>query len=184
MPSRLNEYLMTELTNQFQEVRHGIFVDYTGLNAVEAHVLRGRLLKGALRMQVLKNRVAKLALQPAVGADIGVLLRGPVAVIYGSEDPVQAAKTVLECVQATGKLKVRGGFVEGMALEPGAVEQLARMPSKSDLLGQIVGGFTAPAANWAGCLDGLFRQFNFNGVAFELSGLLEAYHYQLKEKQG
>jgi len=182
MPSRLNQLLYQELTERLREVAHGIFVDYTGLSAMEANELRGRLLKDALRLHVIKNQIARLALRDAAGVKgLEELLLGPIAVVYGNDDPVAAAKTILDCMKGIGKLEIRGGFLDGAALTAADVENLARMPSKKDLFGHLLAAITAPASNIAGCLDGIFRELNFGGLAAELAGLFDAFHEKLKE---
>lgn len=184
MPSKLNGYLLKELSGEMQDVSHGIFVDFTGLNARESNALRGRLLKSALRIQVIKNRVAKLAFQTTLQGDINQILKGPIAVIFGNPDPVTSAKIVLDNISSSGKLKLRGGFIDGKTLNIGDVERLAKMPSKLELMARILGSVQSPASNLVYGMEAVFRQFNFGGVATQLAGLFEAYHQKLKEKQG
>jgi len=184
MPSKLKEYLRSELAERFKDESHGIFVDYTGLTAMEANELRGRLMKDALRLTVIRNRIAKLALKDAMDAGIADLLTGPIAVIYGNDDPVSAAKVALDCREEIGKIEIRGGFLEGKALAPQEVEDLSKMPSKAQLLALIAGSLTAPASNFLSYLEGVFRELDFGGVARELAGLFDAYHHKLKESSG
>lgn len=180
MPSRLNEALMKEFQGRVGGVSHGILVNYTGLSVNETNALRKRLMKNALRMTVLKNRIANLVLKPKFGDGIGQVLKGPTAVIYGGEDPVSAAKTVLECCKGLNKLQVRGGFIEGKSLTKAEVEALSKMPSKEDLLSQVLTGIITPASNLAYCFDAIYQQLNFGAVATELGGLLDSYHEKLK----
>jgi len=184
MPSKLKAYLRSELAERFKDESHGIFVDFTGLTAMEANALRGRLLKDALRLTVLRNRIAKLALQDAMDTDVAGLLTGPIAVIYGNDDPVSAAKVALSCVQELGKLEIRGGFLEGKVLAPEQIEDLSKMPSKAQLLASIAGSLKAPASNFLSYLEAIIRGLDFGGVARELAGLLDAHHHKLKESAG
>jgi large subunit ribosomal protein L10 len=184
MPCKLNQYLNSELTEKLGNCTHGIFVDYTGVTAMEANTLRGRLLKDALRLTIVKNRVAKIVLKDATRTDVASLLKGPIAVIYGNSDPVVAAKVALSCIQDSGKLQLRGGFLEGKPLAPEQVKELARMASKSEILAQILGSITAPASTILGCLEGVLREINFNALASELSGLFEAYRQKVKGSAG
>jgi len=180
MPSRLNQILLNEFSGRFNDVPHGILVDYTGLSVNEASDLRVRLMKSALRMTVIKNRIAKLVFQEVLGDGIGGLLSGPIAIIYGNDDPVAAAKTVIDCIKEAGKMELRGGFVQGKSISVDEVESLSKMPSKEDLLAHILSGIEAPASNIAYCLDAVFSELNIGAIAVELSGLFTAYHEKLK----
>lgn len=182
MANRLNEIMLREMSGKLQELSHGIFVDFTGISAEEANELRGRLLKNALRLYVIKNRIAKLAFQPILDEKINDVLQGPVAMIYGNDDPVAAAKEVVGCVSDWERLELKGGFLEGRTLIAADVKQLAKMPSKKELFSHIVGAITTPASNIVGGIEGLLREFNFGALATELSGLFTAYHAKKKDE--
>ncbi|MDA0836702.1 MAG: 50S ribosomal protein L10 [Planctomycetota bacterium] len=183
-PNRLNTLLCSQLKAEFGPVGHGIFVDYSGLTVLESNELRGKLVKQALKMQVIRNRIAKRVLMDASGVDLTEILKGPIAVIYGNEDPVEAAKIVLDVAKNSEKLKVRGGFVEGKSLDGKQVDALSKLPTRDQLLSQILAAILSPAQTFVSGINEILSNLNFNGVARELHGLFSAYHEKLKEKGG
>jgi large subunit ribosomal protein L10 len=183
-PNRLNTLLCSQLKAEFEPVGHGIFVDYSGLTVIESEEIRGNLVKQALKMQVIRNRIAKRVLMEAAGVDLNEILRGPIAVIYGNEDPVEAARIVLDVAKLSTKLEVRGGFVEGKSLDDKEVDALSKLPTKDQLLAQILGAIQSPAQTFVSGINEILSNLEFNGVARELHGLFTAYNEKLKEEGG
>ncbi|MDP6118705.1 MAG: 50S ribosomal protein L10 [Planctomycetota bacterium] len=184
IPSRLKTLLRSQLKDEFEPVEHGIFVDYRGLTVMESDALRGDLVKKALKMQVIRNRIAKRALIDAAGVDLTEILKGPIAVIYGNDDPVEAAKIVLDVARANDKVEVRGGFADGKALNDKQVDELSRLPTRDQLLAQILGAIQSPAQTFVSGINEILSDLDFNGVARELHGLFTAYNEKLKEEGG
>ena len=176
--------LCSQLKKEFEPVDHGIFVDYRGLTVLESDALRGDLIKRALKMQVIRNRIAKRALMGASGIDLSEILIGPIAVIYGNDDPVEAAKIVLDVARANAKLEVRGGFADGKALNDQQVDELSKLPNRDQLLAQILAAIQSPAQTFVSGINEILSDLDFNGVARELHGLFTAYNEKLKEEGG
>jgi large subunit ribosomal protein L10 len=98
--------------------------------------------------KVTKNRIAKLALKGTRFEDLDTLFTGPTAV-GTSEDPVAAAKTLVEYAKSNNKLTIVGGSMDGKVLDKAGVEALAKMPSLDELRGKLVGLLQAPASKLA-----------------------------------
>lgn len=129
-----------------------VVVHYQGLTVAEVTALRGKIRAAGGSFQVTKNTLTKLALKDTSYENLGDFLTGPTAIGY-SEDPVAAAKTLVEFAKTNDKLKVLGGAFGTQKLDVKGVESLAKMPSLDELRATIVGILSTPATRVAGVLQ-------------------------------
>lgn len=153
------------------EVLKGIFAGagvvvvshYSGLTVADMTALRTRLSKEGAQLKVIKNRLAKIALDGTPGAGGAHLFTGPTAIAY-SADPVAATKVAVQYAKEKDKFVLVGGLLGSTVLDPTGVKALAELPSLDQLRGQIIGLIQAPATKVAGVLAApagqLARVFN------------------------
>jgi large subunit ribosomal protein L10 len=108
-----------------------------------------RVAGGSVR--VAKNKLAKIALDGKPAASIADYLEGMTVLAY-SEDPVAAAKVMEGYAKDNDKLVILGGAMGDNALDSAGVKALASMPSREELIAQIVSQIGAPASNIAGAI--------------------------------
>jgi large subunit ribosomal protein L10 len=130
--------LVKVLSERFSRSSIVIATDYKGLNVVKLNELRRKLREAEVEYQVVKNRLLKRA---ADGSDVSLLsdqFRGPtgIAVAYG--DPVQPAKVLVSFAKENEKLEIKGGVMDGTALDFAAIKRLSDMPPREILLGQLL----------------------------------------------
>ena len=143
--------------------------DFTGLDVARLTDLRRRLRKAGVEYVVVKNTLALRALAEAQVAGLNDHLGGPTALVLGGADPVAPAKVLTDFAKEFEKPAVRAGLVEGRAITPDQVKQLASLPSKPELLAQLGGALQGPMAGFAGAL---------NGLLYMMVGALGALHTQ------
>jgi len=119
-----------------------------GMTVAESSDLRGKMREAGAGFKVTKNRIAKLALKGTRYEELEGLFTGPTA-IGTSEDPVAAAKALVDYAKGNDKLTIIGGSMDGKTLDKAGVEALAKMPSLDELRGKLVGLLQAPAAKIA-----------------------------------
>lgn len=134
-----------------------------GLTVSEMEGLRADLREAGANMKIVKNRLAKIAISGKPSEKIADLFQGPTAIAF-SEDPVAAAKAVKKFSKDNDKLEILGGAMGEEILDKKAVEALASMPSREELLASIVLTVTAPAANIASAIG---------APASNIAGILE-----------
>jgi len=134
------------------------FLDYRGLTYAESAQLRERLVKVDARLKVVKNTLAKIAAAEAGVEGLDELLQGPTAIVYAKGDPVKTAKTIQDFIREKKKAAVRGGKLERTMLAAGDVEKLATLPSREQLIAQLVGTIAAPLRGLVTVLNGPIRQ--------------------------
>lgn len=119
-----------------------------GLTVAQSTDLRTKIREAGATYKVAKNRLAKLAIQDTDYVGIGDLLTGPTA-LASSEDPVAAAKAVVEFAKTNDKIEIVGGSMGTQVLTPEGVKALASMPSLDQLRSTLIGLVQAPATKIA-----------------------------------
>jgi len=140
------------LKGVFDESGAVIVTHYTGLTVAEMTKLRGMLRKDGAQLKVVKNRLAKIALDGKGGDAAQALFQGPVAIAY-SPDPVAAAKAADEFAKDNSKLVIIGAVMGEEVLDAKGVESLAKLPSLDQLRGKLIGLLQAPATKVAGVVQ-------------------------------
>lgn len=119
-----------------------------GLTVAQSTELRTKIREAGATYKVAKNRLAKLAIQDTDYVGIGDFLTGPTA-LASSEDPVAAAKAVVEFAKTNDKIEIVGGSMGTQVLTPEGVKALASMPSLDQLRSTLIGLVQAPATKIA-----------------------------------
>ena len=139
---------VAQLNNVFNEAGVVVVTRNLGLTVAESTDLRAKMREVGATYQVAKNRLAKIALKDTDYAGIEEYLTGPTALAY-SEDPVAAAKAVVEFAKTNDRIEVVGGSMGSQVLDEAGVRSLASMPSLDELRGKLVGLVNAPATKIA-----------------------------------
>lgn len=145
---------------QSVEALRGIFASsgvvvvshYAGLSVAEMTSLRVRLRQAGAGLKVVKNRLAKIALEGTPGAEVSRMFKGPVAIAY-SADPVSAPKVAVAYAKEKDQFVLIGAVMGATVLDEKGVQALATMPSLDELRGKIVGLLKAPATKIAGVIQ-------------------------------
>ena len=142
-----------------------VIAHYSGLTVAEMTSLRAELRKSGGQLKVVKNRLAKIALQGSPAEGAADMFTGPVAIAY-AEDPVAAPKAAADFAKKNEKLVLLGGFMDVTVLDEAQIKALATMPSLDELRGKLIGLIEAPATKVAGVVQ---------APAGQLARLLQAY---------
>ena len=139
-----------------------VVTHYLGLTVAEMTDLRGRLRKEGATLQVVKNTLARKAIDGASDS-AHALFKGPVAIAF-APDPVSAAKVSVDYAKTNDKFVVIGALMGSTVLDAKGVGALATLPSLDQLRGQLIGLIQGPATKVAGVLAApagqLARVFN------------------------
>lgn len=161
------EQLVTELSDKLKGAKALYYTDFTGLNVKRMTDLRRRFRKAGVEYVVIKNTLALRAVEQS--GLTSERLRGPTGVVIGT-DPVTAAKVLADFAKENEQRPgVKGGLLDGKAIDTEQVKRLATLPSRDELLAQLAGGLQSPLAAFAGAL---------NGVLYMFAGALESLRQQ------
>ncbi|MDB2700313.1 50S ribosomal protein L10 [Alphaproteobacteria bacterium] len=137
--------LVNNLHDTFDNAASVVIVHCIGLTVEESTNLRTKMRNQNCNFKVTKNRIARIALKDTKYQHMDSMFRGPTA-IGSSNDPVMAAKILVDYAKENEKLVIIGGGLEDKALSKIDVEALAKLPSLNDLRGKLVGLLQAPAS--------------------------------------
>jgi large subunit ribosomal protein L10 len=140
--------LIETLQSALNESSTIVVAHQVGMTVAESGDLRRKMREAGAGFKVTKNRIAKLALKGTRFEDLDSMFTGPTAVGM-SQDPVAAAKAIVDYAKGNKKITIIGGSMDGKILDQAGIEALAKMPSLDELRGKLVGLVQAPAAKVA-----------------------------------
>lgn len=145
------EQVVEELGQIFASSGVVVVAHYAGMTVAQMQDLRAKMREVNGSVRVAKNTLAKIALQGKPAEKMADLLTG-MTVLAFSEDPVAAAKVCEAYAKTNDKFVLLGGAMGGEVLGPEGVKAVASMPSREELIAQIVGMIGAPASGLAGAI--------------------------------
>lgn len=145
------EKVVEELGQIFESSGVVVVAHYTGMTVAQMQDLRAKMREVNGSVRVAKNTLAKIALEGKPAAKMADLLTGMTVLAY-SEDPVAAAKVTDAYAKGNDKFVILGGAMGGEVLDTAGVKAVAQMPSREELIAQIVSCIGAPASNIAGAI--------------------------------
>lgn len=164
----LKAEVVKEIVEKFQNAQSVILVDYRGLNVEELNEFRSIARKESVDYKVYKNTMMRFAAKETGNEGLMEHLTGPTAVAFSNEDPVAAAKIVMEFSKKHKAMEVKGGLVGGEVISVEEIKDLADLPPKEILVAKVLGGLNAPIAGFVGVL-----QANISGLARALNQVKE-----------
>jgi large subunit ribosomal protein L10 len=143
---------------KFVDVKAAILADYSGLNVQQMAELRSQLREAMVELYVVKNTLARRAVEDTGFVPLADHFVGPTSVAFSQHDAVAMAKALTEYAKREPKLNVRVGFVEGQVLSPAQITALADLPPREVILGLILASMQSPLVGLIGVLKGVLRQ--------------------------
>lgn len=169
MPTAAKQSMITELHEALGKIQGAVVTDYRGLTVEEITRLRRRLRPVGGSYQVVKNTLLKIAMNQRELPDLGDMLEGPSAVLFSEGDPVEATKILTAFVKELRKdlPQIKGGFLGNRVMNEADVANLATLPSRDQILANLVGTVQSPIANVVTTIGAVLQN---------LVGTVEAYH--------
>lgn len=146
--------VISRLVKEFKSAKSAIFADFQGLTVIKADELRKKMRASKVDYVVAKKSLITLAAKEA-GLELKAKdFPGMLGVAFGMEDEVAPAK-ILGDMSKNTPLKLVGGMFEGAIVGREKVVALSKLPSKKELLGQVVGTMYAPVSAFVRALNAI-----------------------------
>jgi len=161
--------IVAELAEKMKNASSGVLVDYKGINVADDTKLRRELRAAGVEYAVVKNTLVRLAAQKIGFEGLDPILNGTTALAVSMNDVAAPAKILCDYAEKSKeKFKIKAGFVEGKILSVKEVGALAKLPSKQQLVAQVLAGFNAPISGFVNVLNG-----NMRGLVVALNAIAE-----------
>lgn len=145
--------ILEEVTTRLKEADFALVMNYGGLMVAEMTELRKTLVPLGSRVMVVKNSYLGKAAQALGWEDVTPYLTGPTAVVTGSGDIAEVAKTLVAFIKTHTKAEVKGASLDGKQLSADQVNELTTLPSRTVLYAMVAGTLAAPMTQLAGVLN-------------------------------
>jgi large subunit ribosomal protein L10 len=145
------------VAQSIQEARSVILNDFTGLNVEKISQLRRLCRERNVEFRVVKNTLARRGVAGSPAEGLTEHFQGPTAIAISREDENSAAKVLAEFAQEHEAPKFKAGFVDGNVIDAAQVLALSKLPSRDELLSQVLAGIKSPASGLVGVLQGPLR---------------------------
>ena len=174
MPTDAKIERVADIKDKLERCSIALTTGYSGIPVNDMTDLRRRMRDAGVEFVVVKNTLANLAAEEANMPQFSEIIEGPTAIAFGYDDPVDTARAVNDYIRATrSPLAILGAIMgPGPVLQRTEVERLATLPSKPQLVANLLGQMQAPLSRLLGVL---------NGPLQNLDGLLQARIRQLEE---
>lgn len=158
---------VSELHEKFARAVSAVLADFRGLTVQEITDLRQQLRDASLELAVVKNTLARLAVQETAFEKLSPYLKGPTSITFSYRDSVAPAKVLSFYGKRQPKLAVRAGLFEGELVPAEKIAEIADLPPRDVILAQALAAMQGPLAGLVGTLEGVLRT---------LIGTLQAIH--------
>ena len=135
---------LEQLEKAFKGSDSAVLVDYKGMNVPQVTELRRQLRTAKASYKVVKNTIARRALKGTSFEVLEQYFQGTTAIAFTSTDPVALAKTLTAFGKTAPTLQIKAAVVQGRAVKPAEVAELAALPSKPELYAKLLGTLNAP----------------------------------------
>lgn len=139
------KFIVDELLERVNGSPYVLVIEYTGVTVPEFAELRNRLAEAQAECHVAKNTFMRKTLELAELPDLGDNLTGQTAFITGESDVCAAAKAIKNFVKEFKKPEIKAGILDGDVLDATQITALADLPSRDELLAQLLSVINAPA---------------------------------------
>jgi large subunit ribosomal protein L10 len=158
------EEVVKELGAKLAKQKALVFADFKGLKVKDLSNLKKKLKSVVSEFKVAKKTLMAVAFEDQKINVDPKNMAGEIALILGYNDEVAPAKTVYEFSKTNEHIKIIGGYLNGQSLSMEEVVLLAKLPSKEQLLANLVGSLSQPMRGFAQVLNG-----NLRGLVIALS---------------
>jgi len=161
--------LVEELKDKFSRANATFLAEYQGIKSTNMDSIRKALRDESVEFKVVRNTLARRAIEGTSLEPIGEHLKGPTALIFSFKDAAGAAKSLTQFSKDYPKLKLLLGSLGDKMLNVEEIKGLADLPSKDVLLGKLLGSLNSPTTGLVMVLSGVPRK-----LVYALSAIKDA----------
>lgn len=149
----LKQPIVAAIAEDIKDAQSIVLVDYRGLTVAQDTELRKQLREAGVIYKVCKNTMMKRAFEGTEFAGLDEFLEGPSAIAISKDDATAPARIICNFAKEAEKLELKAGVVEGTVYDVAGLTELAKIPSREELLSRLLGSMQSPITNLARVLN-------------------------------
>jgi large subunit ribosomal protein L10 len=150
--------LVEQLRERMQKSKVVIVTDFKGLDVGKLTELRQKLREANVEYQVIKNTMLRRASEGTGVEPIKDHFKGPSAIAISYDDPVAPAKVLTDFAKTNDKLQIKVGVINGKVMDLSGIKALSSLPSREQLLGQVLSAMIAVPTSLVRALNDVPRR--------------------------
>jgi large subunit ribosomal protein L10 len=145
----LKQPIVQEIAEVIKDAQSILLVDHRGLTVAQDTALRKTLREAGVTYKVYKNTMMHFAFKDTDCKQLDQYLEGPSALVVSKTDATAPAREIVKFAKTAPKLELKAGIVEGQLYDAKALEGVAQVPSRDELLSRLLGSMQSPITNFA-----------------------------------
>ena len=150
--------IVDKIAEEIKDAQSVVLVDYRGLTVAQDTELRKQLREAGVIYKVYKNTMMKRAFEGTDFAALDEHLEGPSAIAISKDDATAPARILCKFAKNAKALELKAGVVEGTLYDTDALNELAKIPSRDELLSKLLGSLQSPITNFARVIKQIAEQ--------------------------
>lgn len=151
----LKQPIVDEISANIKDAQSVVLVDYRGLTVEQDTNLRRQLREAGITYKVYKNTMMNFAFKGTDFEALAPYLEGPSAVAISTTDATAPARVLAKFAKEADKLEIKAGVVEGVVYDAAGITNIAKIPSREELLSKLLGSIQSPITNFARVMNQL-----------------------------
>ena len=147
--------VVEEIKNNIQNAKSIVLIDYRGITVAEDTALRKEFRENNVVYKVYKNRLFKKACEDLGITGFDSYLEGTTAFAFGMDEETVAPRIAKKQIKAINKMEIKAGYCDGEVIDAVAVDKLASIPSKEQLIANLLAMLNAPVSALARALQAI-----------------------------
>lgn len=170
----LKQPVVKEISGHLDGAQGAVLVDYRGLTVEQDTILRKQLREAGITYKVYKNTLINFAIKGTEFEPLAPHLEGPTAIAISKDDATAPARVLAEFAKNAPQLELKAGVVEGSYCDAARIMDVAKIPSRDELISRLLGSLQSPVANLARVLNQLAEKGGAAACAKEEAPAAEA----------
>ena len=153
--------IVNSLVERFKDSAAGVFVTYSGLTVEKDTELRTKLREAGVEYTVIKNTLARFAVNEVGYPEFSDILNGTTALATHPTDVVAPAKVLAEFIESKkdeAGISIKGGFMDGKVSTLEEINAISKIPSKDTLYAMVACSLNATIAGFARAINAVKEQ--------------------------
>ena len=160
----IKQPIVDEIAATVKDAKAAVLVDYRGLTVAQDTRLRRNLREAGITYKVYKNTMMNFAFKGTDFESLAPYLEGPSAIAISTTDATAPARVLSNFAKEADKLEIKAGVVEGTMYDAAGIAQIAKIPSRDELLSKLLGSIQSPITNFARVMQQLADKGGAAGV--------------------